>query len=167
VLQKCKAIPFDLCGYPTIQAFIIGNLLTKKDTSMHWMLIPHIIYPDREKIAGFANEGWGLPTAKPHLDAKIIFITDGSAISYVSWTRMQVVKHDGSQHHGVGILPNGEMTRSFVVCVSSSKNLSYQFRKIEFHGLKFGLSLLIFCGMFDVVVPSRMTHNILLPVVNI
>jgi C-terminal processing protease CtpA/Prc len=86
-----------------------------------------------------------LDTAKPYLgDKQIIFITDGSAISYaesfmgyiegyklativgqptagtngninpfklpggysLSWTGMKVYKHDGSQHHGIGVKPD-------------------------------------------------------------
>ncbi|MEQ9166955.1 MAG: S41 family peptidase, partial [Fulvivirga sp.] len=82
---------------------------------------------------------------EPYLgDKKLVFITNGEAISYsesimgyvegynvgtilgqptagangaanvfnlpggfrVSWTGMKVLKHDGSQHHGIGILPD-------------------------------------------------------------
>ena len=31
---------------------------------------------------------------------------------YVSWTGMKVVKHDGSQHHGIGIIPNVRVERT-------------------------------------------------------
>ncbi|CAN5495145.1 S41 family peptidase [soil metagenome] len=144
VLVKCKSIIFDLRGYPTINKELLTHLLTRKDTSKMWMRVPQIIYPDRENITGFRNFGWELKPKKPHLDAKIIFITDGSAISYaesfmsfienyklatiigqptagtngninpftmpggysITWTGMKVLKHDGSQHHGVGIQPN-------------------------------------------------------------
>ncbi|MBK8553686.1 MAG: hypothetical protein IPL53_22595 [Ignavibacteria bacterium] len=144
VLVKCKSIIFDLRGYPAIAPDLITHLLTQKDTSKMWMKVPEIIYPDQENIAGYKNFGWELEPGDPHLDAKIIFIIDGSAISYaesfmsfiehyklatiigqptagtngnvnpfllpggykISWTGMKVVKHDGSQHHGIGIQPS-------------------------------------------------------------
>jgi C-terminal processing protease CtpA/Prc len=84
-----------------------------------------------------------MPALEPRLAGKIVFITDGRAISYaesfmsfiehyqlgeivggptagtngnvnpfnlpggfkVVWTGMKVVKHDGSQHHLIGIQP--------------------------------------------------------------
>jgi len=30
----------------------------------------------------------------------------------ISWTGMKVLKHDGSRHHGVGILPTVPVTRT-------------------------------------------------------
>jgi C-terminal processing protease CtpA/Prc len=81
-LAKCKSIIFDLRGYPAIEPDLISHLLTIKDTSKNWLRIPQIIYPDEENIAGYINSGWDLIPKKPHLGAKIIFITDASAISY-------------------------------------------------------------------------------------
>jgi C-terminal processing protease CtpA/Prc len=144
-LEKCSAIICDLRGYPNGNHDFISYLLEKDDTSKSWMRIPQIIYPDQKNITSYQNEGWGLKAKKPYLgDKKIVFIIDGSAISYaesymsfiegyklatiigqptagtngnvnpfrlhggysIYWTGMKVIKHDGSQHHGVGILPN-------------------------------------------------------------
>ena len=144
-LQKASAIICDLRGYPNGNHELISYLLKTNDTSSAWMQIPQFIYPDQEKIAGFQKENWMLKTKKPYLgDKKIVFIIDGSAISYaesfmgyiegyklativgqptagtngdinpfrlpggisISWTGLKVLKHDGSQHHGIGILPN-------------------------------------------------------------
>jgi len=143
-LEKCKSIIFDLRGYPTVEPELISHLITQKDTSRKWMRVPRIIYPDQENIAGFQEIGWELTPQKPHLNARIIFIVNGSAISYaesfmsfiehyklatiigqptagtngnvnpfslpggysISWTGMKVLKHDGSQHHGIGIQPD-------------------------------------------------------------
>jgi C-terminal processing protease CtpA/Prc len=107
------------------------------------MRIPYIIYPDQENIVDFAEFGWQMPALEPHISGKVVFITDGRAISYaesfmgfiegyelaeivgqptagtngnvnpftlpggfrISWTGMKVVKHDGSQHHLIGVLP--------------------------------------------------------------
>lgn len=142
-LANAKGVIFDLRGYPKGNHEVISHLLTESDTSSAWMRVPHIIYPDRENISGYSNHGWFLPAKKPHIKGKVVFITDGRAISYaesymsfiehyqladivgqptagtngnvnafdlpggfrVSWTGMKVVKHDGSQHHLVGILP--------------------------------------------------------------
>ncbi|MEQ9442328.1 MAG: S41 family peptidase [Cyclobacteriaceae bacterium] len=144
VLQKAKSIIFDLRGYPNRNHEIISHLLTSPDTSTAWMQVPQIIYPDQQNMVGYENDGWAMKPHEPSLDAKIIFITDGRAISYaesfmsfiehydlativgqptagtngnvnaitlpggyhIYWTGMKVRKHDGSQHHGVGILPD-------------------------------------------------------------
>lgn len=144
-LQKAKGIICDLRGYPNNNVNFITHLLKKDDTSKAWMKIPKICYPDQERIIGYEESGWGIPAQEPYLgNKKIVFLTDGRAISYaesylsfiegynlativgqptagtngnmnpfillkdfyISWTGMEVIKHDGSQHHGVGILPD-------------------------------------------------------------
>ena len=144
-LEDYKSIIFDLRGYPKGNHGIISHLMKRKDTTQGWMQVPKIIYPDQANIAGWESFEWMLPTATPYLgDKKIIFITDGSAISYaesfmgyiegyklgiiigqptagtngninpfelpggyrLSWTGMKVKKHDGSQHHAIGIIPD-------------------------------------------------------------
>jgi C-terminal processing protease CtpA/Prc len=110
------------------------------------MQVPKIIYPDFKDVT-WTNHNWipGMKAQKPYLgDKKVIYIIDGSAISYaesclgyiegyklatiicqpsagtngnvnpfslpggyiVTWTGMKVVKHNGTQHHGVGIKPD-------------------------------------------------------------
>ena len=144
-LAKAKAIICDLRGYPNKNHMFISHLLKKKDTSNSWMQIPKIIYPNQKNIVDFEKYSWNLPSKEPYLgDKQIVFITDGSAISYaesymgfiegydlatiigqptagtngntnsfeleggfsITWTGMKVLKHDGSQHHGVGIIPD-------------------------------------------------------------
>jgi C-terminal processing protease CtpA/Prc len=142
-LVNAKGVIFDMRGYPKGNHEIIEHLLNSKDTSGKWMQIPQVIYPDGENLAGYQYEGWFVEPMEPHINAKVIFLTNGGAISYaesfmgfiefyklgeilgeptagtngnvnsiqlqdgfrISWTGMKVVKHDGSQHHGVGILP--------------------------------------------------------------
>ena len=148
-LTKAKSIICDLRGYPKNTIKFITYLLNKNDNS-RWMFVPQIIYPDQKNIAGYAEYGWDLKPAEPHINANIIFIIDGRAISYaesymgfiegyklatiigqptagtngninpfslpgnysLSWTGMKVTKHDGSQHHGVGIIPNIYVTKT-------------------------------------------------------
>lgn len=143
-LQNMKAIICDLRGYPNRNHDLISHLLAQPDTTAAWMQVPRFLYPDQENRAGFTTFNWLLPTKEPHLNAKIVFITDGSAISYaesymgyiegydlativgqptagtngnvnpfqlpgdfsISWTGMKVLKHDGSQHHAIGIIPD-------------------------------------------------------------
>lgn len=143
-LKHAKAIICDLRGYPKGNHAFLAHLLSRPDTVSRWMRVPHYIYPDQKQIAGYISMGWHMQPQAPHLKARIIFITDGSAISYaesymgyvegyklatiigqptagtngninpftlpgnyqISWTGMEVRKHNGSQHHGVGIIPN-------------------------------------------------------------
>jgi C-terminal processing protease CtpA/Prc len=148
-LEKAKAIICDLRGYPIGNDKLINHLLSAQTVSQEWMWAPQVIYPDYEKVT-YRKTGWQRIPAKPHLNAKIVFITDGRAISYaesfmgfiegynlaeivgqptagtngninpfeipggykITWTGMRVVKHDGSQHHGIGILPTFPTERS-------------------------------------------------------
>jgi C-terminal processing protease CtpA/Prc len=150
-LKKSKAIICDLRGYPNGNHDFISYLLKSDDTSTSWMQIPQVVYPNQEKLIGHENEGWLMKAKKPYLgDKKIVFIIDGSAISYaesymgfiegyklatiigqptagtngnvnpfslvggyrVNWTGMKVLKHDGSQHHNIGVLPNVYITKT-------------------------------------------------------
>lgn len=152
-LADCKAIICDARGYPRGNHEFITHLMQKDDTTASWMQIPQIIYPDRENIAGYFKTNWipMMKARKPYLgNKKIVYIIDGSAISYaesclgfiegyklailvgqptagtngnvnpfdlsgggtVAWTGMKVLKHNGSQHHGIGILPNVYVTKT-------------------------------------------------------
>tara|TARA_R110000765_G_C18937136_1_gene607279 strand:+ start:99 stop:2354 length:2256 start_codon:yes stop_codon:yes gene_type:complete len=150
-LEDYNSIIFDLRGYPKGNHGLISHLLKAKDTTEGWMKVPQIIYPDQKNIAGWESYEWMLETATPYLgDKKIIFITDGSAISYaesfmgyiegyelgtiigqptagtngninpfelpggyrLSWTGMKVNKHNGSQHHAIGVTPDIFVTKT-------------------------------------------------------
>lgn len=143
-LEKANFIICDLRFRPNGNHGFISHLLKYDDTISSWMKIPRSIYPDRENTT-YQNKGWMLPAKKPYLgDKQIVFLIDGSAISYaesfmgyiegsnlativgqptagtngdinkfellggfrVVWTGRKVVKHDGSTHHGVGIIPD-------------------------------------------------------------
>lgn len=146
-LSKSKAIICDARGYPNGNHEFITHLMQKDDTTSGWMQVPEIIYPDHENVAGYYKANWipMMKAQKPYLgNKKIIYIIDGSAISYaesclgyiegyhlatlvgqptagtngdvnpfllpggytVAWTGLKVLKHNGTQHHGIGILPN-------------------------------------------------------------
>jgi C-terminal processing protease CtpA/Prc len=149
-IAKARGIIFDMRGYPNSNHAIISHLLKENDTSDAWMQIPQIIYPDRKNTITYEKIGWKMPAREPHITGKVVFITDGRAISYaesfmsfiehyqlgeivggptagangninpfilpgnlrVIYTGMKVVKHDGSQHHTIGIQPTVPMTRT-------------------------------------------------------
>jgi len=94
-LQQSKTIICDLRNWTGDNEDInnfIGYLLTQKDTATHWMQIPHRIYPDREKIVEYATEGFDLKPAKPHLNAKIIFLIDGGDYSWAE-SYISIIEH--------------------------------------------------------------------------
>ncbi len=149
-LAQAHGLILDMRGYPNGNHEIISHLLTENDTSDAWMQVPQTIYPDQENLAGYQKMGWKMPAKKPHIGGKVVFITDGRAISYaesfmgfiefyklgeivggptagangninpfvlpgdlrVIYTGMRVVKHDGTQHHTIGIQPTVPMTRT-------------------------------------------------------
>ena len=147
VIEESTAIIFDARGYPIISPEIITHLLPSDDTTQAWMQVPLIVFPDQERIVGFNKADWRefMKVKEPYLgNKKIVFITDGRAISYaesflgyikgynlatiigqpsagtngsandfkliggydIRFTGMKVFKHDGTQHHGIGILPD-------------------------------------------------------------
>ena len=148
-LETAKGIIFDLRGYPKVSQDLICYLIDKPVTSAHWN-IPLVTTPDHVNFV-YTDEGrWNLQPKKPHLTAKIAFLTDGRAISRaesylgiieayklgeivgettagtngsinpftlpgnykVFWTGMKVLRHDGSQHHGIGIKPTVPVSRT-------------------------------------------------------
>lgn len=154
-LQAAKAIICDLRGYPYGNDELLCHFMNGNDTTKGWMKIPQFIYPDH-RVSGYEDYQWGFRAKKPYLGGKVVFITDGRAISYaesymgyvegyrlgpivgqptagtngnvagfrlhggisMNFTGMKVVKHDGSQHHGIGILPTVPMTKTVQGVVS-------------------------------------------------
>ena len=149
-LEKSKAIIADVRGYPNSNHGFINHLLTEKDKHK-WMQVDHFIYPDQQDIPGFSEFGWEMQPKDPYLgDKKVIFITDGRAVSYaesylgfiegynlatiigqpssgtngninsftlpgdytITFTGLRALKHDGSQLHGIGFLPDVYVERT-------------------------------------------------------
>ncbi len=81
-LRVAKAIICDLRGYPNGNHGLINHLLNTPDTSSQWMQIPQFVYPDQLEPKGYQMSGWNLQPEEPHIGGKVVFITDGSAISY-------------------------------------------------------------------------------------
>lgn len=153
-LVKARAIVCDARGYPKDgEPGFITHLMRSDDTTRAWMQIPYFVHPDRKNIIGYGKFNWisMMKAKKPYLgDKKIVYIIDGSAISYAesclgyiegyklativgqpsagtngninrvellggisfTFTGMKVLKHNSSQHHGIGIRPNIYVTKT-------------------------------------------------------
>lgn len=84
-LKISSGIIFDLRGYPNSNGEIISYLFNKEVTTKPWMFIPITYYPDRQNQKEYLELDWNgeLKPKMPYLgDKQIVFITDGSAISY-------------------------------------------------------------------------------------
>ena len=147
-METATGIIIDLRGYPRVSSELIGHFIDEPVTCARWH-VPQAKYPDRDRLDfDFCN--WSIEPKKPRLEAKVAFMTNGSAISYAEtylgiiehyrlaeivgqptagtngnvnelilpgnykiwWTGMKVLKHDGSRHHGVGILPTVTVERT-------------------------------------------------------
>jgi hypothetical protein len=80
-LAAARGVIFDLRGYPMAAYRLISHLLSEPVTPTAWDRVPQIIYPDLEKVAWSAAGGWQMPALEPHIGGKVVFITDGRAIS--------------------------------------------------------------------------------------
>jgi hypothetical protein len=80
-LASATGVVFDLRGYPTdAGAGILPYLLTAAESD-RWMHVNKIVGPFGES-AGWENFGWNIQPKQPHVGGRIVFMTDGRAISY-------------------------------------------------------------------------------------
>lgn len=91
-LARARGVICDLRGYPNFNHQLISHLLVAPDTSTHWMAIPKTIYPDRRQPAGYEYYGWRLQPQQPHIAGRVVFLTDGRAISYAE-SYMSFIEH--------------------------------------------------------------------------
>jgi hypothetical protein len=80
-LAKARAVIFDVRGYPTDAGLEILPHLIGAPEHDRWMHVAKIAGPFG-RTAGWVDEGWDLQPAAPKLSGKIVFLTDGRAISY-------------------------------------------------------------------------------------
>jgi hypothetical protein len=80
-LASAPAVIFDMRGYPTdAGGWILPHLLEGAEND-RWMHVAKIVGPFGQ-VAGWRSLGWNLTPAAPKLSGKIVFMTDGRAISY-------------------------------------------------------------------------------------
>lgn len=149
-MVAARRVVFDFRGYPgrLSPQVLFGHLIDGPTASAQWH-VPKLQRPYGELTFVRLGE-WNLQPVEPRVEAELVFVTDGRAISYaescmgivehyglgaivgeatagtngnvnpfelpggynVNWTGMKVLKHDGSQHHGVGILPTHPVGRT-------------------------------------------------------
>jgi hypothetical protein len=80
-LAEARAVIFDLRGYPTDAGAQILPYLLEAPESDRWMHVARITGPFFQND-GWESFGWNLKPVAPRLAGKIVFMTDGRAISY-------------------------------------------------------------------------------------
>ena len=101
-LINAKAIFFDIRGYIHQDVYkILPHLSHEIIKSPIWQ-IPQIIYPDHEKLVGFKEEGrWEIEPGGTILNGKLVFLTDGGAIS-ASESVLGII-----EDHNLGLIVGG------------------------------------------------------------
>jgi peptidase S41-like protein len=80
-LADGKGVVFDVRGYPTDSgARILPHLVATSERD-RWMHIAKLVGPHGE-AAAWHSVGWDLQPAAPHINGRVVFLTDGRAISY-------------------------------------------------------------------------------------
>jgi len=80
-LAAAKSVVFDVRGYPTDGgAWLLPHLMDAPEQD-RWMHVAKITGPFGQS-AGWQSVGWNLQPIAPKLTGKIVFLTDGRAISY-------------------------------------------------------------------------------------
>jgi hypothetical protein len=80
-LAHAAGVVFDVRGYPTDAGAQILPYLIDTPESDRWMHVAKIVGPFGQS-AGWQSFGWNLKPRAPRLAGKIVFLTDGRAISY-------------------------------------------------------------------------------------
>jgi hypothetical protein len=80
-LAKATGVIFDLRGYPTDAGARILPYLVDAPEGDRWMHIAKIVGPFHQ-VAGWQSVGWNVGPLSPRLTGRIVFLTDGRAISY-------------------------------------------------------------------------------------
>ncbi|HZV12711.1 MAG TPA: S41 family peptidase [Candidatus Kapabacteria bacterium] len=92
LLASAKGLIFDMCGYTTKAAISLLTHLTGDTLYSPWWLMPEIIYPDHENLAGYDSARWALPPTVPRFKAKVVFLANGGANGFTE-SILGIVKH--------------------------------------------------------------------------
>jgi len=91
-LARANAVVFDLRGYPTdAGAGVLPHLIGTPEND-NWMHVPRIIGPFGQ-FAGWQDMGWNVQPNSPAISGKVVFLTDGRAISYAESVMGYVADH--------------------------------------------------------------------------
>ena len=80
-LAQATGVVFDVRGYPTDAGAQILPYLIETSEADRWMHVNKIVGPFGQS-AGWQSMGWNLRPKSPRVAGKIVFLTDGRAISY-------------------------------------------------------------------------------------
>ena len=80
-LAKAPGVIFDLRGYPTDAGARILPYLVEAPETDRWMHIAKIVGPFHH-VHGWQSVGWNVGPLSPRIIGKVVFLTDGRAISY-------------------------------------------------------------------------------------
>ena len=82
LLAKAKGIVLDFRGYPRGTQYLFQHMTDEHMQSQKWQ-VPNQVRPDRVDMKEIETMGrWEMPPRKPRFQGKMVFITNGSAISY-------------------------------------------------------------------------------------
>jgi hypothetical protein len=81
-LARAAGVVFDMRGYPKAGWDWLRHLVRSPDRAKKWMLVPHIIRPDYERVTAFTEYSWNLMPAEPRISGQVVFLTGSGAISY-------------------------------------------------------------------------------------
>ena len=80
-IARATGVVFDVRGYPTDSgAGILPHLIDATEQD-RWMHVPKIVGPFGQ-YTGWQSVGWDIAPRQPHVGGRIVFLTDGRAISY-------------------------------------------------------------------------------------
>ena len=80
-LATASGVVFDLRGYPTDAGIALLPHLVDAPENDRWMHVARIVGPFGQ-FDGWESFGWNLKPATPRISGKVVFMTDGRAISY-------------------------------------------------------------------------------------
>lgn len=80
-LAEARGVVVDLRGYPTDSGFQILPYLLAAPEADRWMQVARIVGPFGQ-LAGYDQFGWDLQPKAPKVGGRVVFLTDGRAISY-------------------------------------------------------------------------------------
>lgn len=93
-LIEAEVVVFDVRGYPTdAGAEILDHLLEEPDEWGDWMRVLGRPGPEEDLIPIEAH-GWNRSPAEDAIEGEVVFLTDGSALSYAESVIGMVKKHD-------------------------------------------------------------------------
>jgi hypothetical protein len=80
-IARATGVVFDVRGYPTdAGAAILSHLIDAPEQDL-WMHVAKIVGPFGQS-AGWQSVGWNMTPGEPRIRGKVVFMTDGRAISY-------------------------------------------------------------------------------------